>query len=86
MSDLEKASQYAKKWWQRRNRHHNHVDGDILYYHCEHMNNWREGAVMQVIPHYGVVYYVLEVCTGPPINEPFLKMVSEYNVRSKDEL
>lgn len=54
----------------------------MLYYRCAHIKDYREGVVKLVASHYGMNYYVLEVETGPPINESFLKLVSEFNVRT----
>lgn len=68
-----------------RNKHHNHKEGDVLYCRCDHIKDYREGVVKLVVPHYGMNYYVLEVETGPPINESFIKLVSEFNVRTEHD-
>lgn len=65
-----------------RNKYHNHKEGDLLYYRCDYIKDYREGVVKLVVPHYSINYYVLEVETGPPINDSFLKLVSEFNVRT----
>lgn len=83
---MEQAKKRVDKFMKHRNRHHTHKVGDVLYYQCEHMKQWRKGVVYNVIPHYSMNYYVLEVQTGPPINESFLEMVSEFNVKSEGEV
>lgn len=86
MSDTENKKFILSKVLEYRNRHHNHIEGETLYYHCKYTDNWREGVVKNVIPHYGMVYYVLEVDTGPPINESFLRLVSEFGIKTGDEI
>lgn len=67
-------------------KHSNHEAGETLYYFDEHMKQYRPATVFQVIRRYGLIYYVMEVDVGPPINDTFLHMVSEMNVRTENEL
>lgn len=66
--------------------HSNHEVGDTLYFYDKHMDDYRPGLVLQRIQHHSMVYYVLEVDTGPPINDTYLRMVSEFRVRTKEQL
>lgn len=67
-------------------RHHNHQPGETLYYYDDYMDDYRPGVVKTRIEHHTLVYYVLEVMTGPPINDSFLHMASEMMVRTEDEV
>jgi len=84
--DLENAKERIRKFMQHRNRHSSHNVGDFLYYRCKDIQDWRKGTVYTVVPHYCMNYYVLDVQTGPPINESFLVMISEFNVRAEHEV
>ncbi len=66
-----------------RNRHRSHVVGETLHYHCNHTNDIRYGTVLHVMVHCGISHYVLEVETGPPINESFLILLSEFQIKDK---
>lgn len=70
-----------QRFTRHRNRHHSHVVGDVLCYQCDHVGTHRQGVVLNVLKHYSITYYVLEVETGPPINESFLHLVSEFQVK-----
>lgn len=66
--------------------HSNHEVGSTLYFYDKHMDDYRPGIVLQRIKHHSMVYYVLEVDTGPPINDTYLHMVSEFNVETENPL
>lgn len=85
MINLEKAKSDMKRYMKHRNRHHSHVVAEILYYKCPHMKEWRAGIIKNVIPHYGMTYYVLEV-EVPSVGDSFLELVSEFNVLVEGEL
>jgi hypothetical protein len=39
MSEIEDKKLILSKMWAYRNRHHNHVEGETLYYHCKHIDD-----------------------------------------------
>lgn len=61
-----------------------HAIGDTLYYHDRHMDADRPGVVTQIIEHYAMTYYVLEVDV-PVIGDSFLQLMSEFQVRVKPQ-
>lgn len=86
MKPLEDIKQRLEAEMKQRRRHSAHKEGDVLYYHDKYMNAYRDGVVLQVIRHTPLMtYYVLEV-EVPIVWDSFLKLVSEFNVKTKEEL
>ncbi len=71
---------------ERMKRHGDHQGGETLYYYDEYLDDHRPGVVKQRIQHHSLVYYVLEVMTGPPLNDSFLYMTSQMQVWTQDEI
>lgn len=64
----------------------NFEEGDTLYFMDAHTQDYRSGVVFQVVRHHFMTYYVLEVDTGPPINDTFLVMKSACCVFTAEEV
>ncbi len=83
---INEAKERVTEYMERRYRHHNHKEGDVLYYHCEYIKAMRKGIVKVVVPHDSMNCYVLEVETGCPLGASFLVLKSEFQVKTEDEL
>lgn len=62
--------------------HEAHPVGTTLYYHDQYMNADRPGKVVQIVPHYTLTYYILEVDV-PVIGDTFLTLQSQFQVRTE---
>lgn len=69
-----------------RNRNANHPVGTELFYYDQHCRKYRPAVVTHIHKHFMTTYYVMEVDTGPPINDTYLHMSSHHLVRTRDQL
>ena len=85
MVDMEAAYKKMAAYRTYRERHGKHVEGDTLYFKLDHHDKYVFGVVKQVIQHYSMTYYLLEV-EVPVIGEAYLDLRSQYQVLSKEEV